>query len=293
MKRILEDRWKVVIAMSAAMLLASETAQAVAVDFADLSLSPESQWNGTDTTYNDGSGDSNPFVSGGVTFSNYHEYSDPWGSGPTHYWDGWAYSNRTDVASTKVAGQYTAVANPVGGLNDSNYAMGYFGWAGRVPTITFAAPCRVESACFTNNAYAYDSMLNGDSFAKKFGGTTGNDSDWFKLTIIGKNADGAATGTVDFFLANYQFSDNSQDYIIHNWTSVDLTGLGDHVASLTFALDSSDHSYDPGTGGDWGMNTPAYFAMDNLTTTPEPSTITLAIIGLLACWGWRRRRTVS
>jgi hypothetical protein len=31
-------------------------------------------------------------------------------------------------------------------------------------------------------------MLNGDSFAKKFGGASGNDPDFFKLTIIGKNA---------------------------------------------------------------------------------------------------------
>jgi hypothetical protein len=33
----------------------------------------------------------------------------------------------------------------------------------------------------TNTTYAYNSMRDGDMFAKKFGGPTGNDPDWYKL----------------------------------------------------------------------------------------------------------------
>lgn len=264
-------------------LFVVEIAQALTVDFGDLSLSSESQWDGVDTTYDNGSGDENPFESRGATFSNFHEYSDPWGYGPTHYWDGWAYSNRTDLESTGTSGQYTAIADPAGGQNDSNYGVAYFGWNGHVPTVDFTAPSLIQSAYFTNNAYAYHSMLDGDSFAKQFGGATGSDSDWFKLTIIGKDAAGGTTNTLDFYLADYRFENSGDDYIIDDWTLVDLTSLGNNVSSLEFSLASSD------TGG-FGMNTPAYFAMDSMTVVPEPSTIVLGLIGLLAMFAWGRWR---
>jgi hypothetical protein len=114
-------------------------------------------------------------------------------------------------------------------------------------------------------------MLNGDSFAKKFGGSGGNDPDWFFLTMTGKDAAGVVTGTVDFYLADFQFADNQLDYIVNNWRFVDLTPLG-VVKSIEFSLSSSDTSA-------WGMNTPAYFAID--TIVPEPATLLLLGIGAL------------
>ncbi len=284
MRRTLRNTWKwctPIVAMAVGLMLPPGTVQAGVVDFGDLLLAPESQWNGVDTTTNNGSGDYNTFYSQGATFNNYHEYGDPWGTGyNSTVWDGWAYSNRTDTASTGMNGQYTAMADPVGGQGDSNYGIAYCSGYYLVPTVTFGNPITVQSAYFTNNAYAYHSILNGDAFAKKFGGATGNDEDWFLLTITGKDASGAETGEVEFYLADYQFDD---DYIIDNWTLVDLTGLGDDVSSLEFTLTSSD------TGG-WGMNTPAYFALDDLTVMPEPSTLALLIVGFLATLAWRRWR---
>jgi hypothetical protein len=105
-------------------------------------------------------------------------------------------------------------------------------------------------------------MKNGDSYAKKFGGTTGNDSDWFMLTISGyKN--GALTDTVNFFLADYRFADNSKDYIIKDWTYVNLTKLG-AIDSMNFTLTSSDV-------GSYGMNTPAYFCIDDMSSIYDVS----------------------
>jgi hypothetical protein len=112
----------------------------------------------------------------------------------------------------------------------------------------------------TNNDSAYYSILNGDAFSKKFGGNSGNEQDWFMLTITGKDVDGGVTGTVDFYLADYRFVDNDADYIVNTWQYVDLTSLG-AVKSLEFSLSSSDV-------GDWGMNTPAYFALDTLVYQP-------------------------
>ena len=65
-----------------------------------------------------------------------------------------------------------------------------------------------------------------------------------------------STESVDFYLADYRFVNNADDFIVSNWTYANLTDLG-VVDTLQFSLASSDV-------GDLGMNTPAYFAMDSL-----------------------------
>jgi len=70
---------------------------------------------------------------------------------------------------------------------------------------------------------------------------------------------------VEFYLADFQFTDNAFDYILDGWTWVDLSSLGSAVKTLEFALSSSDT-------GMWGMNTPAYFALDNLLFATRPPT---------------------
>jgi hypothetical protein len=127
----------------------------------------------------------------------------------------------------------------------------------------------VDGLYVTNNNYAYYSMLNGDAYAKKFGGVSGDEADWFLLTITGKDAGETEVGSVEFYLADYRFADNGQDYIVNTWEYVDLMGLG-MVNSLEFSLSSSDM-------GSYGMNTPGYFAMD--TVVPEPGTLVLLALG--------------
>lgn len=120
-------------------------------------------------------------------------------------------------------------------------------------------------------------MLNGDQFAKKFGGASGNDPDFFLLTITGLDATNQTVGSTNFYLADYRFDDNSKDYIVDSWELVDLSGL-QGATRLSFAVTSSDI-------GQYGLNTPAYVALDNLvlvrsdgTTVPESS----SVVGLLA-----------
>jgi hypothetical protein len=145
----------------------------------------------------------------------------------------------------------------------------------------------------TNTTYAYLSMQNGDAFAKKFGGPSGNDPDWFKLTIYGKDLANQILGTVEFYLADFRFVDNTLDYIVHRWATVDLTPISS-ARILEFSLDSSDV-------GRWGMNTPAYFALDNIVfqtlgsgaeVVPEPASLALLASGLAAvgAGAWLRRR---
>ena len=147
----------------------------------------------------------------------------------------------------------------------------------------------VDGFYITNTTYAVQSMLQGDAYAKVFGGEDGNDADWFKLTIHGLDSDYNQTGnSVDFYLADYRFENNSQDYIIDEWTWIDLSGLG-AVSGLSFEMSSSD-------GGDGrSMNTPAYFAMDNFTThpVPVPAAVWLLASGLLGLIGFQRKKPQS
>ena len=167
-------------------------------------------------------------------------------------WASWwffGYANQTDTTYTSLADQWK---NIVGGGYDGSknygvaYASSYYGPC----TVTVLNHDSIDVPGFyiTNSAYAYSSMKNGDSFAKKFG-----KGDWFKLTIKGYNAEDSLTGTKEFYLADLR--DPKTAYIINDWSYVDLSGLG-KVSKLGFELSSSDN-------GEWGMNTPAYFCFDN------------------------------
>ncbi len=216
------------------IFLISGSGNAKTADFENLSLNSESYWNGSD-----GSGE---FVSGGISFSNSYnlDYSS---------WDGFAYSNIRDATFEGYAAQYNAVTG--GGVDGSEiYAVGYVSsFAENLPTVTLESEQVLSGAYFTNNNYAFYSMRDGDDFSKKF-----DEGDWFKLTITGIDAEGTETGTVEFKLAD-------GTNIVDVWTWVDLDGLG-AVKQLTFSLSSTDN-------GNLGINTPAYFCMDDLNrTTP-------------------------
>jgi hypothetical protein len=218
------------------------------VDFENLSLPPDSFWNGSDM--------SGSFTANGIaTFPN--SFVD-WGGGMTS-WSGFAYSNKADTVTQDFSNQYSNFAgnslinSPIFGVNynNSDWNTGQI-----IPNVvSFSSVIQPISMYVTNSTYAALTMKNGDAYSKKFGGTTGDDPDWFKLTITGM-LDSITTGTVEFYLADYRFIDNAQDYIVKDWQNVDLTSLG-AINKLSFSLSSSDT-------GMFGMNTPAYFCFDNI-----------------------------
>ncbi|TAJ14551.1 DUF4465 domain-containing protein [Marinilabiliaceae bacterium JC017] len=191
---------------------------------------------------------SGSFVDGGFVFPNNYDPS---------VWSGFGYSNCTDNTGTGIYGEFTASAGG-GAENSKNYGVSYVrGTFVRVAIEDAGEGVPVSGLYVTNNDYAVSSMESSDNFGKKFGGDSGDDPDWFKLTIKGVDAQGHYTGDVDFYLADFRFEDNSKDYIVKSWEWVDLTALG-NVVKLEFSLTSSDN--DP----TYGMNTPAYFCLDNL-----------------------------
>ncbi len=263
----------VVLSLLAALGLNAQAATLLpsVAHFDDIYLAPESYWNGVPSAW---PGTDSTIVSGPASF---HNNAVDWGGGFSS-WSGWAVSNTTDTTTPGFGNQYSAY--PGGGYHSDSYGVAF---------VSSTDPARVDFGAgtvlggwFTNTTYAALSMLNGDAFAKKFGGTSGDDPDWFRLTIYGMNGS-TTTGQVDFYLADYRFSDNSQDYVVDQWTWVDLTPLG-VVDGLEFALDSSDI-------GAFGMNTPAYFALDGLVVAPVPlpGALWLLVSGLAGLIALRRR----
>jgi hypothetical protein len=169
---------------------------------------------------------------------------------------GFVFSNKTDSVTSGFTNQYSAkAARGYGG--SAKYAVSY----GTQNNILLTGPAignPVNGFYLTNNTYAFNSMRDGDGFAKKFGGTTGNDPDWFKIVVRGYAGDTLKPDSVEFYLADYRFVHNDSDYIVRTWQWVNLLPLG-NVDSLQLNLNSSDN-------GSFGMNTPAYFCIDNLVT---------------------------
>jgi hypothetical protein len=217
--------------------------------------------------------------SGGVHFSNSYTFDTQFNYG---YWSGFSYSR---VNAGNLAGfenQYAAKPG-IGSDGSAHYAVVYNAFSGNA-IVTFGAQVQLSSIDVSNTAYTYFSMRDGDQFAKKFGGDSGNDEDFFKLEIQGFRGT-VATGSVDFFLADYRFADNSQDYLVDQWARVNLSSLG-AVDSLKFALSSSDL-------GQFGMNTPAYFAMDRIAFSAVPEPGSIALLGIAGAAAWLRRRWKS
>ncbi len=219
--------------------------------FESLTLAHGSYWNGYTTPLGA------VFTDGNAIFQNFYDTS--FGG----FWSGgWAYSNMTDSITAGFGNLYSATT-AIGYSGSPNYAVGT---QNSIINLTGAASGKVVSGLYITNAtIAAISMRDGDTFAKKFGGVSGNDPDWFKLTVR-KYFGGIMTNDrVDFYLADYRFANNAQDYIIKTWQWVDLASLG-NVDSLEFILSSSDTS-------SFGINTPLFFCIDNFITANSPSAI--------------------
>ncbi len=197
------------------------------------------------------------FASGDLGFANQYDAS-------YDGFSGFAYSRVQDASTPGFGNQYASDAG--GAFSGTNYGVSY----GDGATISLPAGGRITGMKVTNTTYAALSILNGDQFARRF--TTG---DYFILTATGY-ANGAATGSASIPLADYRFSNPAQDYVLQAWTDFDLSGLG-AATSVVFSYASSDV-------GQYGINTPTYFALDDVRTqaVPEPATLAALALGLTA-----------
>ena len=218
------------------------------INFEDVDLNGADYYNGAD--------EAGLFDSSGFSFMNYYDKS-------YNSWYGFAVSSTTDndYIGWGTPSEFNSCVG--GGMESRQFAVGYFSEYNynnnnQGPAIYAEKAYKPEYVYVNNTAYAYQSMLYGDSYAKKF-----DADDYFVLKIIGRTEKGEETGHVDFYLAK-------DGKIVNEWTKVDLTPLG-AVSNIDFVMDSSDKSA-------YGMNTPAYFCIDNMKAeltddTPVPSGI--------------------
>jgi hypothetical protein len=191
------------------------------------------------------------FSSGGVVLNNTY-VNDPL----YPYWTGWILSAGNDTDTPGFINEHSA--RPGEGADGSdNYAVTYVVGESIIKFDDYSIPRKFTAISITNNTYAYKSMLEGDQFAKRFGGEDGNDKDFFILTIKGYNDGVVMNDSIDFVLADYRFDNNDEDYILQDWEAIDVSKIGD-ADSLSLRLFSSDNS-------SFGMNTPAYICLDNIT----------------------------
>lgn len=234
---------KIYLILSATITSAIAVAQTSTVTFENFGLQPD--------TFNTGSIQATNaswigFDTLNVVFTN--KYDTSFGG----YWSkGFAISTKRDSVTAGFTNLYSAIT--ASGFNSSTYAVGQ----NNAVIKTTNGPIHPKSTRITNTTYAALSMRNGDMFAKKFGGVTGNDSDWFLITFSGYRNGMRSGDSVTFYLADYRFSDSTQDYIVSTWQNVNLSSLN-VVDSIVISLTSSDT-------GTFGMNTPAFYAMDNFS----------------------------
>ncbi|GLR18062.1 DUF4465 domain-containing protein [Portibacter lacus] len=208
-----------------------------------------------DTFQNNGGGG---FYNGNLFFPN--NYNPEYDS-----WTDWAISSMRDTVTPGYINQYSSYAG--GGKVSDAYGVASAYQPVVFRLIELTAGMTINGIYITNSTFTALSMLEGDAFAKKFGGESGDDPDFFLLTIRKWYEGERSVDSINFYLADYRFEDNSQDYIVKDWTYVETRSLGP-ADSIEFTLNSSDV-------GAFGMNTPAYFCIDNVLLDIESSTTIL------------------
>lgn len=186
---------------------------------------------------------------GGMLLSQWNLRSDRDGDA-----EGWwkTYLNQLSVYNTSSVDG----ANAGAGADGSNTFAILYGNAESSASFKFTVGAEyvVENIEICPTAYVYGIITEGNPFGNNPGCHLKDVNGWFKVMATGYDAMGNKTATVEKYLCDYR-SGVSVD-IATSWNSWSLTGLG-AVNKVVFDFDGSDV-------GDYGLNTPAYLAIDNI-----------------------------
>jgi hypothetical protein len=214
------------------------------VDFEELNLAPESYWNGSN-----GAGS---FTNKFLTFYNDYDRN-------SFSWMGWAYTNQTDSLTNSYTNEFSS-ATGKGAENSSNYAVCYVGadWMGDFSPIPSVIKVDYPQD-YPDNFGMYVCLSAWTNLYMEDNDFYASNNHWFKLHIkalkIGEETEEDVSR--EFFFADYS---GSNSFKHKNWTYIDMSWARNRD-SLLFTFSSSD-------AGEWGINTPTYFCMDNFGATP-------------------------
>lgn len=190
------------------------------------------------------------------------------------FYSGFAISNTVDTTTPGFTNQYAAFPGSGAG-GSSNYLVNSDAGS------SVAASLLIESVDIANTTYTALAALgdDGNGIPSPFiAGPLADFDGYLDLIITGANS--ISTGNVIVVsLADYR---NGADFLADDWRTIDVTSL--QTDELTFSFDGSDV-------GDLGLNTPAYFAIDNvvLSAVPEPSTLVITLTAIGGVFLRRRR----
>lgn len=174
-------------------------------------------------------------------------------------WDGMSWEGFTiSQVDTDTMNVFSCVAK--GGVQGEGtpYAIGYYsdyvsstlGYASNM--ILFNEVYYPEYVYICQNSNTFEAISNGLTPANKF-----TEKDSLVLTISGIDDEWKDTQQVVYFLAlGREFN--------QGWVKVDLSSIG-ATKGLSFRIRSTDV-------GQWGTNTPTYFALDKLTVSQQAIT---------------------
>ena len=244
--------------LSSALTASAQTPTTQTSTFEDVTLP-----NYHNKVYNDSTG------GGGFTSRNAY-FPTQWDTSYGGYWaSGWAASafhDSTPLSSTDYTNIYGCAAY-WGYANSNTFAIGTTGGGSLTLKLTDSLLGKTVSGMYVcNSTYAYNSMKYGDSYEPVF---TAHNKDWFKLTIRNYHGGVMALDSAEVYLADFRYADTTQNYIVKSWMWVNLSSLG-NTDSLAFFLSSSQN-------GMYGMNTPAFFCIDNLELSTYLDTTGLGI----------------
>ena len=132
-----------------------------------------------------------------------------------------------------------------GAYEGQNYVVFYVNAWGDPDKIKLNAPAVVPGMFVCNSVYAYSSMTKGDAYA----GEPFTKDDYLSLIVYAKLNGVGVNARVFVDLAE-------GTNIMDKWTWVDLSSLGE-IDELYFEMSGS-------RTGQYGLNTPSYFCIDNL-----------------------------
>ena len=167
-----------------------------------------------------------------------------WGGGYDS-WGGFAFSTVSNTTDGSYLNQYAA-AQP----RANAYAVGYDGGWDPPPEIALDLPAAPKSVLVDNTTYAALTIRNGNFPARAF-----TNGDFFVLTLTAYDVAGQVVATTNHYLADYR---DGKTFVQTNWSELDLSWMPPTVVSLVGTLTTTDV-------GDWGANTPTYFALADFT----------------------------
>lgn len=165
--------------------------------------------------------------------------------------------NDTSAAGKLDTNKFYLAAAGVGANNSANYAV----CKSKGGIAVSRSNARIHSVDIVLTKGTVDLLKNGNGSVKKFGGPSGKDADFLRVTVSGLSS-GIKIAQQDIILADYRSADSTKDYIQSSWNTINiskLVGIDDttQIDSLSFVISSSDASAT-------GLNSVATFAIDNL-----------------------------